>query len=77
VTNTIQTGTSERRALLDPTAASQFLGISKSFLDKRRVRGDGPPYRKIGRRVFYWRSELEQWVDQSARTSTSATGGQP
>lgn len=65
----------ERRSLLDPAAASEFLGVSKSFLDKRRVRGDGPPYRKIGRRVFYWRNELEAWVNRSPRTSTSEMGG--
>lgn len=74
MTNPIQ-HVCERRSLLDPNSASQYLGVSKSFLDKRRVRGDGPPYRKIGRRVFYWRSELEAWVNQSARTSTSEAIG--
>jgi predicted DNA-binding transcriptional regulator AlpA len=66
----------ERRTLLDPAAASEFLGVSKSFLDKRRVSGNGPPYRKIGRRVFYWRNELEAWVDQFSHTSTSSLGVQ-
>jgi predicted DNA-binding transcriptional regulator AlpA len=75
VTNSIQRQTGEQRALLDPKSASQYLGVSRSFLDKRRVSGDGPPYRKIGRRVFYWRSELEAWVNQSPRTSTSEAGG--
>lgn len=65
----------DRRALLSPAAASLFLGVSKSFLDKRRISGDGPPFRRIGRRVFYWRDELVQWVDQFRQTSTSEAGG--
>jgi predicted DNA-binding transcriptional regulator AlpA len=74
VINTIHNEAVGRRALLDPSAASEYLGISKSFLDKRRVSGDGPPFRKIGRRVFYWRNELEDWVDQFRHTSTSSAG---
>lgn len=76
MTNPIQSTITQPRALLSPTAASKFLGVSKSFLDKRRVSGDGPPYRRIGRRVFYWQNELEQWVDQFHHTSTSDAGVQ-
>jgi predicted DNA-binding transcriptional regulator AlpA len=75
VTNSIHHPNDEQHALLDPVAAAAFLGVSKSFLDKRRVRGDGPPFRKIGRRVFYWRNEVEAWVDQFRHTSTSSAGG--
>jgi predicted DNA-binding transcriptional regulator AlpA len=74
VTNIIKKANAEPRALLDPKAASQYIGVSKSFLDKRRVGGNGPPYRKVGRRVFYWRNELEAWVDQCPRSSTSEVG---
>ena len=57
--------------LLNPAAASHFLGVSKSFLDKKRVRGDGPPFCKIGRRVAYRLIDLEQWIGQRRFNSTS------
>jgi predicted DNA-binding transcriptional regulator AlpA len=73
VTNSIQQTTTQPRQLLNAAAASRFLGVSKNFLDKRRLRGDGPPFRRIGRRVFYWQNELEAWVDQFQHTSTSSS----
>ena len=73
MTNSIQQPAAQPRQLLNAAAASRFLGVSKNFLDKRRMRGDGPPYRKIGSRVFYWQNELEQWVDQFECSSTSSS----
>lgn len=71
MTNTSQPSSAVVPTLLNASAASRVLGVSKSFLDKRRVRGDGPPFRKIGSRVFYRAAELDQWVDQYRHTSTS------
>ena len=62
--------------LLSPRDAAAYLGISKSFLDKRRVRGDGPRFRKIGRRVAYALPDIDQWLDGHAHSSTSSVGGQ-
>lgn len=47
--------------VMDVHAASRFLGISKSSLDKWRLTGDGPPFHRIGARVRYQRSDLEGW----------------
>lgn len=57
--------------LLDTRAAAQCLGVSKSFLDKKRVLGGGPVFCKVGRRVFYARSDLEQWIGARRFSSTS------
>jgi hypothetical protein len=39
--------------------AASHLGVSKSFLDKKRLSGDGPAFLKLGRRVLYEKSDLE------------------
>jgi excisionase family DNA binding protein len=57
--------------LVDPTAAAAQLGVKPGTLAKWRVSGGGPPFLKIGSRVRYSRAELEQWLDQHRRRSTS------
>lgn len=57
--------------LLDTKAAAGFLRVSKGFLDKSRVKGDGPPFAKIGRRVCYRLPDIHEWVAGRRRTSTS------
>lgn len=42
--------------------AAYYLGLSKSFLDKRRLDGTGPAFLRLGRRVVYQRSDLDQWA---------------
>lgn len=52
--------------------ASQLTGLAVSTLNKMRVRGDGPPYMKLGRkRVAYDVSRLEAWLASRERRSTS------
>ena len=41
--------------LLTPREAADFLRVSKSWLAKARMRGDGPPYVKVGRSIRYRR----------------------
>jgi|SRR5580700_3483066 predicted DNA-binding transcriptional regulator AlpA len=48
-----------------------YLGVSKSWLDKRRLYGDGPRYIKIGRRVCYDVADLELFVASLKRHHTS------
>ncbi|MGX0975093.1 putative DNA-binding transcriptional regulator AlpA [Roseovarius sp. MBR-51] len=53
--------------------AACFIGLSRSWLEKRRVFGDGPPYYKIGpRRVLYRRAELIAWLEQHRTRATSS-----
>jgi len=49
-------------------------GLTCAYLRKRRNYGDGPTYRKIGRKVLYPRVEVEAWLDARTRTSTSDDG---
>lgn len=55
--------------------AAAKLGISKSWLNKKRVTGGGPPYLKLGRRVVYDVSDLDGWALDRRRMNTSAESG--
>ncbi len=57
--------------LVTPKEASQFLCVSLSWLAKARMRGDGPPYIKLGRSVRYTETGILQWMMSCRRLSTS------
>ena len=56
---------------LRTSEAGRFLGLSGRTLEKHRTYGTGPSYRKIGGRVVYSLSDLQDWVAMGARKSTS------
>ena len=53
--------------------AAVYLGLSLSWLDKARLRGDGPPYLKIGGRVVYDSADLDGFLAHCRHQSTSET----
>jgi excisionase family DNA binding protein len=57
--------------LLTPKEAAEFLRVSLSWLAKARMRGDGPPFIKVGRSVRYSEAALNQWMRGRQRLSTS------
>ena len=62
-----------RRFLRAPGAAN-YLGLSTSTLAKMRLRGDGPPYSKSGRRVVVYNlADLDAYLAVRRRHSTSET----
>jgi len=63
--------------LLTPRDASAFLGLSRSWLAKLRLTGDGPPFIKLGRQVRYRLGDLEAWLNGQVRSSTSDSGPPP
>lgn len=52
--------------------AAEYIGVSKSFLDKQRITGSGPVYLKIGRLIAYDVADIDDWLRSRRRTSTSA-----
>lgn len=52
--------------------AAEYLGLSKSTLDKLRCFGGGPRFYKFGRAVVYSTADLDAWREQYVRTSTWA-----
>ena len=59
---------------VDTAAAARILGVSVSFLNKSRVVGGGPTFRKLGRSVRYSPADLHAWAAANARRSTSDEG---
>jgi predicted DNA-binding transcriptional regulator AlpA len=57
--------------LLPPREAADFLRVSESWLAKARMRGDGPPYVKVGRSIRYAEGALLQWIKSRVHLSTS------
>jgi predicted DNA-binding transcriptional regulator AlpA len=57
--------------LLTPRDAATILRLSPSWLAKARMRGDGPPYVKLGRSIRYSEGALAQWMKSRQRLSTS------
>lgn len=56
----------------DTTATARFTGLSASTLNKMRVRGDGPQFLKIGRKVVKYRpADVRAWLSTRIRHSTS------
>ena len=54
--------------------AARFLSLSGRTLEKHRIYGTGPTYRKIGGRVVYTIDDLKAWADLGTKTSTSDPG---
>ncbi len=51
--------------------AAEFLRLSPRTLEKQRVIGGGPRFRKFGRRVMYAMTDLETWADARSFEMTS------
>jgi hypothetical protein len=59
---------------LDATQAARQVGLSVSTLAKLRLKGDGPVYCKLGRRIVYRQEDLAAWLEKNRRLSTSDSG---
>jgi predicted DNA-binding transcriptional regulator AlpA len=57
--------------LLTPKETASRLKVSLSWLAKARMRGDGPPYIRVGRSIRYSEAALLQWMKSRQRLSTS------
>ena len=50
-----------------------YLNRHRNWPAEARMRGDGPPFLKLGRMVLYRRADIEQWLAAGRRTSTAQT----
>ncbi|MFZ7069180.1 helix-turn-helix transcriptional regulator [Pseudomonas aeruginosa] len=51
--------------------AAAYLRLSPRTLEKQRVIGGGPRFRKFGRRVMYALADLDAWADRHSFEATS------
>jgi excisionase family DNA binding protein len=61
----------KRSPFLSTAQAAFYIGLSKRTLEKMRVTGGGPMYRKHGRYVRYHIDDLNAWSSARAKASTS------
>jgi predicted DNA-binding transcriptional regulator AlpA len=54
--------------------AADYVGLSESTLNKLRMTGAGPRFLKLGRRILYDTSALDDWMGARERVSTSDNG---
>ena len=57
--------------VLTPNEVAGRLKLSMSWLAKARMRGDGPPFIKLGKAIRYPEAALIQWMKGRQRLSTS------
>lgn len=58
--------------LLTERDAADYLKLTARFLQERRMRGDGPAFVRISQRCIRYRfSDLEKWIAERVRQSTS------
>jgi predicted DNA-binding transcriptional regulator AlpA len=62
---------SEFPIVITAKVAAKVVGLSESTLAKLRLYGNGPTYCKLGRRVVYRKSDLEQWLQSRATSDTT------
>jgi predicted DNA-binding transcriptional regulator AlpA len=57
--------------LADTIETAKRLGLSTSCLNKWRVYGKGPRFVKLGKAVKYRLTDVEAWLEERSRRSTS------
>jgi len=62
--------THDRPTYLNNAEAALFLRLSPRTLEKQRVIGGGPRFRKFGRRVMYALADLQAWADARSFETT-------
>lgn len=66
----MQTNVPNDRLLSRPEVFTEF-GLTQRYLEISAVRGDGPPFIKIGRSVRYRAGDLRDWIAARRVASTS------
>lgn len=60
-----------QRLLFTEKEVEELTGIPQTTLRTRRVRGGGPPFIKIGSRVYYSYDDIVAYINDRRRTSTA------
>ena len=70
-TATASTAAAQPQRYLTNDEAADYLRLSPRTLEKQRVIGGGPRFRKFGRRVMYAVADLNVWADSRSFEATS------
>lgn len=66
------------KRILRTPAAAEYVGLSPSTLEKRRLLGDGPRFLRLGgRAVGYDVKDLDAWLDGHRESPSAADPRRP
>jgi hypothetical protein len=57
---------------MKPEGAAQYTGFDAGTLANWRFKGKGPVFYKRGSRVFYYKADLDAWLQASGACSSTA-----
>lgn len=57
--------------ILTNVETAELLGLKPNTLERWRLQGRGPTFRKLGRAVRYVEADVLAWLDAQSRRSTS------
>jgi len=66
-----------RRKVLNAPQAAAYCGSSASTFAKLRLYGGGPSFVKLGRRVVYDPTDLDEWLATNRQKSSREQAGKP
>jgi predicted DNA-binding transcriptional regulator AlpA len=71
--------TNDTKRRLWAREAAEYLRVSRSTLAKWRMRGEGPPFHRFGKRLtYYLKGELDQWfVDSDVANNGAVKNDRP
>ncbi|MCA1775709.1 MAG: helix-turn-helix domain-containing protein [Loktanella sp.] len=61
--------------LLTETEFAEARGVHVRTIQRERARREGPPFIKLGRRIFYRREAIEAWLLAQEQAQPRAAGG--
>lgn len=59
--------------LLTPAEVGEWLALAPQTLAHWRMRGQGPPFVKVGRVVRYRAADVQAWLDSKCMVSTQGS----
>jgi excisionase family DNA binding protein len=65
----------ELHEVMTTEESAKYLRLQKNTLEQWRLKGTGPAFLKLGRRVVYRREALEKFMAERERRSTSGAIG--
>ena len=58
---------------MDTTNSADYVGLSLKTMAMKRSNGTGPKFIKRGR-IFYFKEDLDEWLMQEGKRSSTAKG---
>ena len=57
-------------ALIPANGLRNYIGIAPQTLARWRCTGDGPPFLRVGRRIFYQAADVREWLQARRHNNT-------